>query len=152
LVITAAGSDSPLFFGLGYTQFAAVELAANGVRTSVQRHPIEAFGGLQLRAGPLFFNVQGALSADYMVRTTQQVGEGLLAAPASRRWLWATSTRLGVTVPVWRRLYGVMNLGADFVLNPFRQVVPQTNLSAEVVGSPLLVRPRLELGALISVW
>lgn len=152
LVITVAGPDSPLFFGLDYTQFAAVELESNGVRTRVERHPIEGFGGLQRQVGPVFFNVQGALSADYMVRTTEHVGVGFLATPASRRWLWAVSTRLGVTVPVWRRLYGVLNLGADFVLNPFHQVVPQTSASADVVGSPLVARPRLELGALISVW
>lgn len=152
LALTAAGPDSPLFFGVDYTQFAAVELESNGVGTRVQRHPIEAFGGLRLRVGAVFFNVQGALSADYLVRTTQHVGDGLLAAPTSKRWLWAMSTRLGVTVPVWHRLSGVLNVGADFVLNPFHQVVQRKSAGDEVLGSPLLARPRVELGAVISVW
>ncbi len=152
VVLTAAAADSPLFFGLGYTRFASVELESNTVQTRVQRHPFEALGGLQLRIANVFFMVQGGLAADYLVRTTEEVSGGLLPAPVSRRWSWAMATRLGVTVPVAGRLYGVLNIGADFVLNPFHQVVPQADASSAVVGSPLSARPRLELGALISVW
>jgi len=152
VVLMAGPTDSALFFGLDYSQFPPVELEANDVRTRLQRHPAEAFAGLQLRLARVLFSVQGALSADYTVRTTERVGAGLVPAPASGRWLWAVSTRLGVMVPVSGRIYGVLNIGADFLLNPFHQVVGPTNTVNEVVGSPLLARPRLELGAMISVW
>lgn len=152
VALTANAADTPWFFGLDYAHFAPVEFEANGVATRLQRHPFEGSVGLELRVGALWFNVQGALSADYLVRTTQRVSEGLRAAPASSRWLWAISTRLGVTVPVSDRISGVLNVGAEFMLNPFHQVIAQTNSGNEVVASPLLARPRLELGAAISVW
>jgi hypothetical protein len=152
LVLRAAPTDSPWFFGLDYAYFPPVELEAGGVRTRVQRHPLEVLGGLRLRVAALYFNVEGALSADYTVRTTEQVSAGLVPAEARGRWLWAASSRLGVTVPISRRVYGVLNVGAEFLLNPFHQVVAETKIVNEVVASPLLVRPRLELGALISVW
>lgn len=152
VVLRAAPTASPWFLGLDYTQFAAVALQAGGVRTQVLRHPIEVLGGLQLRVAGLYFNVEGALSADYTVRTTEQVSAGLVPADARGRWLWAASTRLGATVPVSGRVYAMLNVGAEFLLNPFHQVVAQTKAVNEVVASPLLVRPRLEVGAMISVW
>jgi hypothetical protein len=152
LMLIANAADSPWFFGLDYTQFTPLDLESNGVRMRLQRHPFEAFGGLQLRVAAVWFNVQAALSADYVARTTEQVSEGLLPMPDSGRWLWAISSRLGVTLPVSRRLSGVLNVGADFLLNPFHQVIAQTNSGNRVVASPLLARPRLELGATVSVW
>lgn len=152
LALALGPADSPWFFGLDYAFFSPVELESDGVRTRIQRHPIEAFGGLQLRVRTLFFNVQAALSGDYLVRTTRQVSEGLVPDPASERWLLAMSTRLGVTVPVGGRVYGVLNLGADFLLNPFHQVVARATSDDEVVGSPLLARPRAEVGVMIAVW
>lgn len=152
LALAMGPTESPWFFGLDYTFFSPVELESNGVRTRLQRHPIEALGGLQLRVRSLFFNVQAALSGDYLVRTTEQVSEGLLADPARGRWLLAMSTRLGVTVPIGGRVYGVLNLGADFLLNPFRQVVARSSAGDQVIGSPLLARPRAEVGLMIAVW
>lgn len=151
-VVRAGPTASPWYFGLDYTQFSAVQLEAGGVKTRVQRHPIEVLGGLQLRVAALYFNVEGALSADYTVRTTEQVSAGLVPAEARGRWLWAASTRLGATIPVSGRVYGVLNVGAEFLLNPFHQVVAETKAVNDVVASPLLVRPRLEVGAMISVW
>jgi hypothetical protein len=152
LTLSASPARSPWFFGLDYSYFPRITLEANGVTTELQRHPFEAFGGMELQLGGAYFNVQAALSADYLVRTTQQVSDGLVPTAASGRWLWAVSTRLGVTVPASRRVSGVLNVGADFLLNPFHQVVAQRNAGNEEVGSPLLARPRLELGLAISLW
>jgi len=151
LALSGSPTESPWFFGLGYTYFSAVDFESMGVKTRVERHPVEAFGGLDMSLGAVSVNVQGAVSADYIVRKTPQVGEGFLAAPTSGRWLCAVSTRLGATVAVTRHIYGVMSIGADFVLNPYHQVVQQSSAD-EVIGSPLLARPRLELGVALSVW
>ncbi len=55
-------------------------------------------------------------------RATTRVPEGWAATPASGRWLWALSTRLGPTLPPSSRTDGVATLGAGFLLNPFSQV------------------------------
>lgn len=152
--LTLAGAPTrwPLFFGVDYTFLPPIEFAANGVETRLQRHPIEALVGLRLRLGSVFFNVQGALSADYLARTTLAASAGLVPTPATGRWLWALSSRLGLAVPVSPWISGVFNVGADFLLNPFDQVAQTTTDSDKLVGAPLLVRPRIELGATISLW
>lgn len=143
---------SPLFLGVDYTFLPPVEFAANGVQTRLQRHPIEGLVGLRLRLGSVFFNVQGALSADYLARTTTSANAGLVPTAATGRWLWALSSRLGLAVPIAPWVSGVFNVGADFLLNPFDQVAQTASDSDKLVGAPLLVRPRIELGATISLW
>jgi hypothetical protein len=150
--LTASAPGSNWFFGLDYTHFTEIEIEAKGVTMRLERHPAEAFAGLRLRTSSLHFDVRGALAADYIVRTTEQTGDGFRATSPRGRWLWAFSTRLGVAIPTWPRIYAIANVGAEFLLNPYDQVIGQTNGGTEVVGSPLLVRPRLELGATISVW
>lgn len=152
LALTGAPLRSPLFFGVDYTFFTPVEFEASGVRTRLQRHPVEALLGLRLRLGSAFFNVQGAVSADYLARTTMAASAGLVPTPATGRWLWGLSSRLGLAVPFSPWISGVFNVGADFLLNPFDQVAQTTTDGDKLVGSPLRVRPRIELGAMISVW
>jgi hypothetical protein len=152
LTLAGAPTSWPLFFGVDYTFFPPVEFAANGVETRLQRHPIEALLGLRLRLGSVFFNVQGALSADYLTRSTTAASAGLVPTPETERWLWAISSRLGITVPVSPWISGVFNVGADFLLNPFEQVAQTTTGGDQLVAAPLLVRPRIELGAMISLW
>lgn len=152
VTLSGAPTSWPLYIGLDYAFFPRVEFAANGVATRLQRHPVEVLSGLRLRLGSVFFNVQGALSADYMVRTTMAASAGLVPTPETQRWLWAISSRLGITVPVSPFISGVFNLGADFLLNPFEQVAHTTSDGDRLVGAPLRVRPRVELGAMILVW
>jgi hypothetical protein len=152
LALSIRPTRAPWFFGVDYTQFAATELAGGGTRIRLQRHPGEVFAGLELSVSALTFNVLGAVSADYVRRTTTQVSEGWTATPASGRWLWAASTRLGLTLPVSRRVFAVLTVGADFLLNPFTHVIAPTPASSELMGSPLRARPRAELGLTISAW
>lgn len=152
LSLTGAPFSSPLFVGVDYSFFPALTFESNGVETRLARHPLEGLLGLRLRIGRAFFNVQAALSADYLVRTTLAASEGLVPTPATGRWLWAISSRLGIAVPVSARISGVLNVGADFLLNPFNQVVGAASEGDTLVGSPLLARPRIDLGVMISVW
>jgi hypothetical protein len=152
ITIFAAAPGSPWFVGLGYTQFPAVELEGNGATTRLQRHPAEALVGFRLPLSSLRLAVAGAVVGDYVVRSTERTADGLVATAPSGRWLWALSTRLGVVVPASRSISGVVNVGAEFLLNPFHQVVSQTNAGNQLVGAPLLARPRLELGITISLW
>lgn len=142
----------PWFFGADYTQFTAVELEQAGTEIELRRHPGELFGGVELPVSALRLDVLGAFSADYVQRTTTQVSEGFVATPDSSRWLLAISTRLGLSVPLSSRVFGVLALGADFLLNPFSQVVQPSSENGEMLGSPLRARPRVELGLLISAW
>lgn len=151
-VLTATAPSSPWFVGIDYTHFTQVQLAGRGVTTRLQRHPLEGFAGLRLKTASVYFDARAALAADYMVRTTEQTGDGLRATPPNGRWSWACSTRLGVAIPTWSGIHAIANLGAEFLLNPYDQVIRQTNAGSEVVASPLLVRPRLELGVLVSAW
>jgi hypothetical protein len=152
LVLTAAPPASRWFFGLDYTHFVALELTSAEVTAKIRRHPVEVFTGITQRSSWASWQVTGALSADYVVRTTERTAEGLVPAAPSGRWLWAISTRLGVMVPIATRVDTVAQLGAEFLLNPFHQVIGDTNVGNQVLGSPLLARPRVELGVLISVW
>ena len=152
LTLSGAPTKWPIFFGVDYTFLPPVELEANGVQARLQRHPIEVLSGLRLPLGSVFFNVQGALSADYLVRTTMAASEGLVPTPTAERWLWAISSRMGLTVPFSPWISGVFNLGADFLLNPFEQVVKSPSDGDKLVGAPLLVRPRVDLGVMILVW
>lgn len=152
LTLSGAPTSWPLFFGVDYAFFPPVEFAASGVVTRLQRHPIELVSGLRLRLGSVFFNVQGALSADYLARTTMAASAGLLPTPEAQRWLWAISSRLGIAVPFSPWVSGVFNLGADFLLNPFEQVAQTSRDGDKLVGAPLLVRPRVDLGVTILVW
>jgi hypothetical protein len=151
-VLVAAAPGAPWFVGADYTVFTAIELDGKGVTTRLQRHPFEVFAGGWLRTSSLHFDVRGALAADYMVRTTRRTDDGLRATAPHSRWLWSFSTRLGVAIPTWPRVHAIANLGAEFLINPYDQVISQTNASNEVVASPLVVRPRFELGVLVSTW
>lgn len=152
LSLSGAPTSWPVFFGVNYAFLPSVELEASGVETRLQRHPIELVSGLRLRLGSVFFNVQGGLSADYLVRTTMAASGGFVPTPASERWLWAVSSRLGLAVPFSPWISGVFNLGADFLLNRFEQVAQTTSDGPRLVGAPLLARPRVELGVMIFVW
>lgn len=152
VLLTVKPRKSPWLLGVDYTHFSGLEMQGDGVTTRLERHPIEAFGGLQLRVSWLYLDVQTALSADYVVRTTERADDGLVSTAPSERWLWAFATRLGATVPASGPIQGVLNVGAEFLLNPFQQVIREGNKSDEVVGALLLARPRVELGVMISVW
>lgn len=152
VLLTVKPRKSPWLLGVDYTHFSGLEIQGDAVTTRLERHPIEAFGGLQLRVSWLYLDVQTALSADYVVRTTERADDGLVSTAPGERWLWAFATRLGATVPASGPIQGVLNVGAEFLLNPFQQVIREGNKSDEVVGALLLARPRVELGVMISVW
>lgn len=152
IAVTAGRVGSPWFLGLDYVYFPALKLEANGAATRLLRHPAEAYVGVQFALGELSLSLQGGVSADYLVRRTQSVDDGLVATPAHERWLWAVSTRLGATIPVSGRVSGLLGLGADFLLNPFELVVADTKSGNVVVGQPMLVRPRLDIGVGVAIW
>jgi hypothetical protein len=152
ILLSVKPPKSRWLVGVDYTHFSGLELQGNGVTTRLERHPVEVFGGLQLRVSWVYLDVQGALSADYVTRTTERAEDGLVSTAPSERWLWAFATRLGATVPASGPIQGAVNVGAEFLLNPFQQVIRERNTTDERVGAPLLARPRVELGVIISIW
>ena len=110
------------------------------------------FGGVELPLSSLRLNVAGAVSGDYVQRTTASAQEEWEPTRDSGRWLWAISARLGLSLPIAERLSAVMTLGTDFVLNPFSQALAPTSTTTKIVGSPRRARPHLQLGVMVSAW
>ena len=140
------------FAGAAYTYFPPLTVAELGTETEIRRHPGELFGGFELELEPLWFIAEGAFIGDSVERSTPNVSDMLLANPDSQRWLWAVSTRLGCAVPVGARARLFFTVGAEFLLNRFDHVVSSGAAGSEPVVSPMLARPRVELGALIGLW
>jgi hypothetical protein len=151
LSVSLRPANSRWFAGAAYTYFGALTITERGVHTQVRRHPGEVFVGWELRLAPFSFVAEGALVADRLERSTEQVPEGLSAAPVSRRWLWAISTRLGGVLPLNDSVRCFFNVGAEFLLNRFDYDVESAS-AREIVGSPMVARPRLELGVSVALW
>jgi hypothetical protein len=151
LSVSLRPANSRWFAGAAYTYFGSLALSERGIHTQVRRHPSELFVGSELHLAPFWFVAEGALVADWLERSTEQVPEGQSAAPVSRRWLWALSTRLGGALPVSDRVRCFFNVGAEFLLNRFDYAVDNAG-SREIVASPMVARPRLELGVSVALW
>lgn len=151
-IATARPTASPWIVGVDYTYFSSVELEADGVQITLERHPVEAFGGVELPWKSLRLNVIGAVSGDYLQRTTATAADDWQPTRDSGRWVWAVSTRLGLSLPIAGRLSAVLNLGTDFVLNPVSQALAPTSTTTKIVGSPLRARPHVQLGVMVSAW
>ena len=140
---------SPWFLGLAYTYFPPLELIGAGVRTRVRRHPAELYGGAEFEWQRLWFVAEAAVVADNVERTTETAGQGLSEAAPSSRWLWALSTRLGGAVTLAGNLRCTAKIGAEFLLNPYDQVIAGA-AGDQVVASPMPARPRAEIGVSIG--
>jgi hypothetical protein len=116
------------------------------------RHPAELFAGVETGLLPVLFVAEGAVIADLVARSTEDVSGDLSATQDTERWSWALSTRLGVAVPVTHRARVSFSVGAEFLLNRFDHVVERGNSETAAVASPMLARPRIELGVLVGLW
>lgn len=152
LLVSVRPARSNFFFGADYTYFPSEAVAAEGIRIQLRRRPGEVFAGWELGSSRLRVDLRGALGADYVQRRTAAVRDDWLATPDASRWLWTVSPRLGLTLAVSRRLHGFLTLGADVVLNPFALVAAPETDRYEAFGSLLRVRPRVEVGLMISAW
>ncbi|RYZ07606.1 MAG: hypothetical protein EOO73_11560 [Myxococcales bacterium] len=152
VVLSLHPRGSPLFLGSSYTFFSRLGLESGGTAVRLARHPFELFAGARLRMRWLELDARGALSADYLERSTTRVSSGWSATPDSARWLWALSARAGATVPFSKRWFGVLTVGADYLVRPFSHSVSAQPGGSEALSSVLRVRPRAELGLLISAW
>jgi len=139
-------AQGPWLFGASYTHFPALNVGQQGVVTRLRRHAGEVFLGTELRIAPFWFVAQGGLVGDLVDRTTASARAPFVATSPSERWSWALSTRLGCALPLTSAWHVYFNLGADFLLNRFDQVVVGADGSTEPVVSPLSARPRMELG------
>jgi hypothetical protein len=140
-----AGS-TPWRFGAAYTWLPPLRHAADDWEISLSRHPIEAFVGLELAvAGPrVTLRAEGAGIYDPIVRRTSRVSAELESTPSTVRWSWATSMRLRLAWEPASRVWLFGGGGADFVVNRFENAIRDPEETT--VLSPLLVRPRLQVG------
>jgi hypothetical protein len=144
--LTLSLPSSPWYFGLGYTYFPRLHLVARGVRVRLDRHPGELVAGVELPVASAYALVEGAVIGDRLVRSATADDAELVATSPSARWLWAISARLGGSLAVTDRVRLRANVGVELVLNRFDQVIADSAGDTTVVSSPLLPRPRFELG------
>jgi hypothetical protein len=144
--------SSPWYVGVGYSYFPALHLVRRGIRVQLDRHPGELVGGLELRVASAYVTVEGAVIGDRLVRSAASDDTELVATSSSARWLWALSTRLGGSLGITERLRLRANVGVELLLNPFDQVIADVAGDTTVLSSPLLARPRFELGLTVALW
>jgi hypothetical protein len=138
-------------FGAAYQFLPPLRAESSRVTTRLSRHPAEVTVGVRLFGDSFRLEPELALLADRTRRETERADAPLVATPRSTQWLWAVSARLRTRWLLTRRLSAVAALGADFVLNPFDQVIESAVPRAELY-SLLAVRPLAEAGLAIDLW
>jgi hypothetical protein len=138
-------------FGAAYQFLPPVRAESSQVTTRLFRHPAEVALGMSVFGDTFRLEPELAVVADPILRETERADSPLVATPPSTRWLWAVSARLRFRWALTARLSAVAALGADFVLNPFKQVAAEAVPRAPVY-SLLAVRPLVDAGLAIDLW
>jgi len=137
--------------GAAYQFLPPLRAESSPVRTRLSRHPAELTLGVQLFGESFRLEPELAFVADRVRRETERADSPLVATPPEARWLWAVSARIRARWSLTPRLSAVAALGADFVLNPFDQVVAEAATRAQL-HSLLAVRPFTEAGLALDLW
>jgi len=138
-------------FGAAYQFLPPLRAESSQVTTKLYRHPAEVTLGVRLLGESFRLEPELAFIADRVLRETERADAPLVATPRATRWLWAVSARIRTRWLLSRRLSAVTALGADFVLNPFEQVVEAAGPRAQLY-SLLTIRPLAEVGLAIDLW
>jgi len=149
LALDLQPARSRWLFGAAYQVLPPLRVESSQVTTQLSRHPVEITLGALLFGESFRIEPELAFIADRMLRETERADAPLVATPKAARWLWAVSARIRTRWSLSGRLSVVTTLGADFVLNPFDQVVAEAN-EQQPLYSLFTVRPRADAGLALT--
>jgi hypothetical protein len=137
--------------GAAYQVLPPLRAESSQVTTRLYRHPAELALGVRLLGESFRLEPELAFVADPVLRETERADSPLVATPPTTRWLWALSARIRASWSLTTRLSAVAGLGADLVLNPFKQVTEEVVPQAQVY-SLIAIRPLAEAGLAFDLW
>ena len=143
--------DSPWFVELGYGFLPPLSLSAPGVKSELERHPVELGLGLELGIGRLRVATEALLLVDFVSRRTTRAEEPLARAPSESRILYAGSLRLRGGLPLGAGFGIYTAFGAEFLMNRFDHVVRSSD-SEEPSITQLAARPRVDAGLSYAIF
>jgi hypothetical protein len=150
-LLLAGRPSSHTLIGLDVIWFQSATLGGGGAEATLNRYPLELFGGFAFASSPRFLAyLETALQLELVRRRTQIEDSRLLPTPAQTRLRFAVAPRLRTVFEPLTGLLGFAAFGADITTDRYDYVVQSAGGPIRLAARS--VRPRLEAGVAGRFW